>query len=293
MTTTVVGLFDDLDHARMAVQDLRELGITNADIGFATHDARGEYGRSLEAAGSGAATGAAAGALLGGIGGLLVGLGALVIPGIGPIVAAGPLAAALGTLAGAGVGAVTGGVVGSLVDLGVPEEEAQYYVEGVRRGGTLVTVKAPDRQVDQVRQVLGDHHAVNVRERATTWRESGWAGYQPDARPYTVEEVMAERRRYAPTAFSTYEPGFRGHYQTTFARSGYQYEHYRPAYEYGWQLREDDRYRTWDWERLEPEARRGWEERHPGTTWEDIKGAVRYAWQSFTDELRDIRAGRE
>jgi hypothetical protein len=90
MTTTVVGLFDDLDHARMAVQELRDLGIPNADIGFAAHDVTGEYGRELDSGAGGAATGAGVGAVLGGIGGLLVGLGALIIPGIGPLVAPWP-----------------------------------------------------------------------------------------------------------------------------------------------------------------------------------------------------------
>lgn len=288
----MVALFDDLEHARMAVQELRDMGIPNADIGFAAQDVSGNYRGEMDTKAAGTATGAATGAVLGGVAGLLVGLGALVIPGIGPIVAAGPLSAALGALAGAGAGAVAGGLLGALVDLGLPEEEAQYYVEGVRRGGTLVTVKAPDTMSNKVRQVLDRHHAVNIRERVADWRTRGWSGYEAKAKPYTAEQIAEERRMYAPMSFAAYEPGYRGHYQTTYGRSGYQYEHYRPAYEYGWRLHQDDRYRDWDWNRLEPDARRDWEARYPGTTWDEIKGAVRYAWESFKQDVRDISSGR-
>jgi hypothetical protein len=288
MTRNVVGLFDDVEHARMAVQELRDMGIPNSDIGFAAHDTAGDYGREFESGREGAATGAVAGGVLGGLGGLLVGLGVLAIPGVGPILAAGPLAAALGTLAGAGVGAAAGGLIGALIDMGLPEEEAQYYAEGVRRGGTLVTVQAPDHRLDEVRQVMDRHGAVNVRERAEAWRERGWAGYDAEAEPYTTEQVYEERRMYAPMTFGAYEPGFRGHYQTTFGRSGYQYDHYRPAYEYGWRLRQDERYRDRDWDQVEPDARRDWETRNPGSTWDEIKAAVRHAWESTKDAVRDI-----
>ncbi len=318
MAKTVVAIFDDLNHAHMAVRELRDMGIRNADISLVAHDVTGEYGRALKRPADdttdGAETGAGIGALVGGIGGLLVGLGALAIPGVGPVIAAGPLGTALSALLGAGAGALAGGVagglIGALVDLGVPEDEAGYYAEGVRRGGTLVTVRADDTRVDEVRRVLDRHHAVNIRERVAAWRERGWTRYEPNAKPYTAEQVNEERRAYNlgtgpgsmsdmgrpgpwPVAFTDAETGFRGHYQTTYGRSGYQYEHFRPAYEYGWSLRRDDRYRGWDWKRMEPEARREWESRYPGTTWDEIKGAVRHAWESLKDEVRDIRAGRD
>ena len=79
------------------------------------------------------------------IAGLLVGIGALAVPGIGPVLAFGPLAAAIGaTAAGAGLGAAAGGIIGALVGLGIPEEDANFYAEGVKRGGVLVTVRADD-----------------------------------------------------------------------------------------------------------------------------------------------------
>jgi hypothetical protein len=319
MASTVVALFDDVNHAHAALRELRDMGVPNADISLVAHDRTGEYGRSVTgttatdaAMTEGAATtaGAGVGAALGGLTGLLVGLGMLTIPGIGPVLAAGPIGTALGGLIGAGLGAVGGGIagglVGALVDMGIPEERAGYYAEGVRRGGVLVTVRASDEALaDRVHAVLDRHHAVNVDERARTWRESGWTGYDPNAEPYTFDRMEDERRgamlgagaasmsqmsRPGPVAvtFDDLEPGFRGHYQTTYGTSGYQYEHFRPAYQYGHSLRGDDRYRDWNWDRLEPEARRGWEQRSPGT-WEEIKGAVRHAWESLKQEVRDVR----
>src|SRR5690606_38716981 len=109
-------------------------------------------------AAEGAGVGAGIGAVLGGLGGLLVGLGALTIPGIGPVIAAGPLAAALTGLAGAGAGAVaggvTGGLIGALTGLGVPEENAQYYAEGIRRGGVLVTARVADNRTSEAVDIL-------------------------------------------------------------------------------------------------------------------------------------------
>ncbi|HET6314582.1 MAG TPA: general stress protein, partial [Chloroflexia bacterium] len=107
---TVVGLFDNRNQAQMAVEQLRAMNIAAGDISVAmqsstagTTEVVTETGAG---AGAGAVTGAVGGGVLGGLAGLLVGVGALAIPGIGPVVAAGPLAT---TLIGAGVGAATGG----------------------------------------------------------------------------------------------------------------------------------------------------------------------------------------
>jgi uncharacterized protein (TIGR02271 family) len=196
MAKTVVGLFDDFSEAQSVVQDLVNNSFTREDISIAANDATGEYAKYADSGVSemsGTATGAATGAVLGGIGGLVVGLGALTIPGIGPIIAAGPL---ITTLTGAGVGAVAGGLIGALTDIGVPEEEAGYYAEGVRRGGTLVTVRAEDHLVDRAVEIMERHNAINVDQRAAYWRESGWKSYNPQTQPYTAEEVTRERDRY-------------------------------------------------------------------------------------------------
>lgn len=212
MAKIVVGLFDDFSDAQDAVQDLVKAGFRREDISVTASDARGERARlgapGASGSGSGAATGAGTGAALGGVAGLLVGLGALAIPGIGPVVAAGPLAAAL---AGAGVGAVTGGLVGSLTDLGVPEEAAHRYAEGVRRGGSLVAVAADAGNVDAAVSVMNLHGAVDIERRAADWRQQGWTGFNHAAQPLTPDEILGERERFrgagAPAAPAAAAPG--------------------------------------------------------------------------------------
>jgi len=198
MAKTIVGLFDDFTDAQGAVQELANKGFSRDNISLAANDATGEYAKSTASSAewSGTATGATTGAAVGGIGGLLLGLGALAIPGIGPIIAAGPLVAAL---TGAGIGAMAGGMIGALTDVGVPEEEAGYYAEGVRRGGTLVTINAEDTMAEQVIDILENHNAIDVQQRASAWKQSGWTGYSPKAEPYTTEEITRERERYRST----------------------------------------------------------------------------------------------
>jgi uncharacterized protein (TIGR02271 family) len=431
MTNTIVALYDDMDTAHQAVRALRDAGIANDRISLVAQDAGGQYAKTLGTtttdtgtdAGDGAATGAGVGAVVGGIGGLLVGLGALAIPGLGPVLAAGPLAAAISALVGAGAGAVAGGVagglLGALVDMGVPEEEAGYYAEGVRRGGALLTVEADDQNVDRVSGILRRYNPVDINQRAATWRQQGWTGYDASAKPYTAKQTVKERdqmqklntggevrmpvveeeiavgkrqvegggvrvhRRVTETpvqqdvtlrqervnverravdrpadantmdAFQegsfevkttseepvvekrarvteevvvnknvdqrteqvrdtvrrtdvdvektagtgrsmgtgmqdmdAYRTAWRGHYQSQFANSGYKYEQFEPAYEYGYTLRNDTRYRDYDWNRLEPEARRTWDQQNTGTAWDQIKNAVRYAWENIKQSTR-------
>src|SRR4029450_10853190 len=103
MAKTLVGLFDTFPEAQSVVQELVKNGFARDDISLAANDATGEYANYTDSSGlSGTATGAATGAVIGGIGGLLIGLGAFTIPGIGPIIAAGPL---ITTLTGATAGA--------------------------------------------------------------------------------------------------------------------------------------------------------------------------------------------
>jgi uncharacterized membrane protein len=323
MTNTIVALYDDMDTAHKVVRDLRDSGVPNSNISLVAQDASGEYAKYTTAkveTADGAATGAGVGAVIGGIGGLLVGLGALTIPGIGPVLAAGPLASAIAALIGAGAGAVAGGLLGALIDLGIPEEHAGYYAEGVRRGGALVTVDAADSDIERLRGLMNRYHPVDIHQRVESWRETGWKGYDAKAKPYTAKQTTKDRETYAsasrsgepqmtpsgvmyyprkPGMSSTsmsgmgngdmerYRAGWRGHYQTQFANTGYKYEQYEPAYEYGWSLRNEARYRDYDWARLEPEARRTWEQRYPGSAWDQIKAAVRYSWESFKEAVRD------
>ena len=141
---TVVGLFRSTDQAEPAIRDLKAAGFSDSQIGVLMQDRAEERRLATDTgtkAGEGAAAGAVGGGVLGGIVGLLAGVGALVIPGIGPLIAGGALAS---TLAGAGIGAAAGGIIGALIGMGIPEEDARYYETGLREGGILVTVDAGD-----------------------------------------------------------------------------------------------------------------------------------------------------
>lgn len=152
---TVAGVFPNRDRAEQAIEELKREGFGPQQIGIAMRDrtAQGELAKEHGTeAGEGAAIGAVGGGLLGALGGWLVGIGALAIPGIGPVVAGGALASALGIAGGtaaigAGIGAATGGIVGALIGLGIPEHEARGLEAGFNRGGVLVTVHDPQRSV--------------------------------------------------------------------------------------------------------------------------------------------------
>jgi len=183
-TRTVVRMFDDREHALQAVRELERAGFTQDEVSLM---AAGDIGTTATSAstgtsigtttahetGSSADTGAAIGTILGGGAGLMAGIGAMAIPGLGPIVAAGWLVA---VLTGAGAGAAAGGLLGSLVKSGVDETDAHTYAEGIRRGGTLVSVRGSESRVDEAEQILAGHPAVDVAARAADWRAGGWTG---------------------------------------------------------------------------------------------------------------------
>ncbi|HET8836963.1 MAG TPA: general stress protein [Gemmatimonadales bacterium] len=152
-SNTVVGLFADQTAAQRGIEALKAAGFSEQEIGVAARDKEQQKGLT-ESTGTGAAEGAGKGAVgggvLGGIVGLLAGVGALVIPGIGPIIAGGALAS---TLAGAGIGAAAGGLIGALVGMGVPEEDAKHFERGFEEGAVLVTVAAGTK-AEEARDVI-------------------------------------------------------------------------------------------------------------------------------------------
>lgn len=205
MTVTISRLYDDPQAAHRAVMDLEAAGIPSSDISIVASNAdnwyRGDKKTTrkvdrdhdgVDDRAEGAGAGAGIGAVLGGTAGLLAGLGIMAIPGIGPVVAAGWLAA---TAVGAVAGGAAGGIIGALTQAGVPKEEAELYAEGVRRGGTLVTARVPDGDRARCEAIL-NQAAVNIREREQMYRESGWSGFDPSAKPYSAEQVRKEREIY-------------------------------------------------------------------------------------------------
>lgn len=182
MKNTMVAIYDDIVVARQVVEDLVKADFARSSISLITNDANNQYSHFLDknyapredavTAGEGAGFGAVVGALTG----ILVGVAALTIPGIGLAIAAGPIVAGL---TGVVAGAVTGGIVGALVKSGVPEDEAPYFAEGIRRGGTLVSVETSDTL--RARDIMNRHGSVNIHERFNVWQQEGWKGFNVEA----------------------------------------------------------------------------------------------------------------
>lgn len=158
-----VGVFSHRRDAEQALHELKQSGFpmdrvsviaqnTDRDDEIAGTPVQEKVGNKAD---EGATTGAISGGVLGGLGGLLVGLGTLAIPGIGPIMLAGATATTLATtLAGAGIGAVAGGLLGALIGLGIPEERARVYEDRVRRGHYLVIIDGTDAEIAQAEAIL-------------------------------------------------------------------------------------------------------------------------------------------
>ncbi|KAI7260281.1 hypothetical protein KC345_g10113 [Hortaea werneckii] len=162
MNKKIVGVFYTEHEASRAIEDLKDHGFLTEDISVIARNKRDVEAINDETgtkAPEGMASGAATGGVLGGITGLLAGIGALAIPGIGPIIAAGPIAAAL---TGAAVGAGTGGLVGGLIGLGIPEDEAESYDNYVDEGRILVMVDADNTRVNDVYSVFRSHNSANA-----------------------------------------------------------------------------------------------------------------------------------
>lgn len=201
MTKTVTGLFDHYSDATSAVDQLKAAGISDSDISIVSNNADGRYKDNDVAEDAGA--GAGIGAAVGGVGGLLTGLGIMAIPGVGPVVAAGWLAAtAAGAVAGAVVGGAAGGLIGALTDSGVNERDAHVYAEGVRRGGTLVTAKVAEGRATEAEAILQRSNWVDLPTRRSAYEGQGWTGFDHASEPYSQAEIDAERARYAGRASS-------------------------------------------------------------------------------------------
>jgi uncharacterized protein (TIGR02271 family) len=192
MTKTVIGTYSSLQTAHDVVNDLVNAGFHRNSISLVAHDADEKYASHVDRDTSmdDTAKGAGVGALVGGLGGLLLGLGALAIPGVGPVIAAGPLAAAL---AGAGVGAVTGGIIGALVDLGVPEDSAHMYAESVRRGNALVAAQVEDNRVNEATRIMQRSGLIDIEREAAGWRSSGWSRFDENDTNYAGNTMDRQR----------------------------------------------------------------------------------------------------
>jgi hypothetical protein len=163
MSKAVIGIVETRAQAESVVQAVRATNIRSEDISVLLPDTQGTKDFAHEQntkAPEGAAVGAGAGGVLGGTLGLLAGIGALAIPGFGPLIAAGPVLAAL---SGAAAGAAVGGLSGALVGLGIPEIEAKAYEGKVKGGNILIAIHTEDREAQRsAEKVLKDAGAKDV-----------------------------------------------------------------------------------------------------------------------------------
>jgi hypothetical protein len=171
MNTTTIGVFTNRTSAEEAIAALKAAGVDSDEISYIYRgeDGKIEDGEAGERIGEGAAAGATTGAAIGALAGLVVATG--ILPGLGALFVAGPLATALGltgaaatTVAGAATGAAAGGLLGALTNLGVDKEDAALYENFVRSGDTLVLVRS---DVAGAAAILTDSGATEVREYAT------------------------------------------------------------------------------------------------------------------------------
>ena len=181
--TLVVGLFERPQDAERALDALESAGFVEDEISALAQDrVIKEHLDTQEIKPVEVATGlgAVSGSAIGGLAGLLAGMGAIAIPGIGAVLAAGALAS---TLAGVVAGGTAGGLVGALIGLGLSEEDAEFYAEGVKRKGVLITVQSQGGRASVAKNILKQANAVNVETRRKAWLEKGWVGFDETSEP--------------------------------------------------------------------------------------------------------------
>lgn len=168
---TVVGMFETTSDVDAVITELTRQGFDKRDISVvARREVLKDSGLDIT---TGAEVGAITGATTGGIAGLLIGLGALVIPGVGPIIAAGEFLTWIGAMVlGLAAGAIGGGLLGGLVALGLPEHEAKVYVEGVKRGNLIVAVRAPAERLAVAEDIFRAGKAIDIDARRQEWEEA-------------------------------------------------------------------------------------------------------------------------
>lgn len=297
---TVIALYDVFTDAQAAVRDLMQAGVDQDDISLigperqptdvrnagAAATPEGQDERELAAARADVATWDDD----------VAGLAPLAVPGIGPVMAIGPLAAGYSGSASA----VGGDFSGVLLGWGLPDEDADTYAEGLRRGGTLVLATVADGEVEIAGRIMNKYDPTDLKSRSTDWRQTGWTGFDAEAQPYTggtlTDEVAhatrgAYSRSYAyPDAMTStdtdagttaHEASYRQHYDANYAGAAYDYRDYQSAYRFGSTLGGNNRLVDLGrWEDIEPAARAQWEDTH-NEPWDDFKEAIRHGWNEM------------
>lgn len=263
----VTATFKDPEHAKRAYKSITDRkGYSDDDVNvlmsdetrdrhFASegHVEIEEGSKATEGAGVGAATGGTLGGLAGAI---LAAGGTVAFSGIG-LVIAGPLAAAL---AGAGGGGAAGTLVGALVGAGIPEKRAKKYESDIKEGGVVLGVRPHSTEDERhFRDEWKRHHGERIH---------AGDGTAPGTGP-----MKGYTSRYAD-----YKDDFRHHHSETYG-SDTDYTAYEPAYRFGYEAAGKDRYRDRSYSDVEGELRGRYNERHPDSTWDKVKRAVKHAFR--------------
>lgn len=279
MIITTAGLFDGFLKVVRTTEILRGCGFSGDEIGMVTHHT--EANETFTDVGGGQRDTERKHTLRQSldIGAIGTPEPSLVVKGIGVVVATGPLAFLLIETTDETKSA---DLIDALSILDVAIEEAEYYAEGIRRGGTLVTVSAASHLAERAEDVLLLNGAVDIRQRSLRWKQQGWKGFNLLAKPYTPEELASERQQQAQEQkqsreWNPYNSVFRSHCYLTYEDSNLPYEHYAPAYRYGYQLASDERYDKKDWCEIETHVQQAWQ-KHNATDWMSVVDAISYGF---------------
>jgi len=183
---TVSRLYRDYPAAQEAVKLLEAAGIDADDISVIANNSEKWFSPDFVTA---AAKGAAVGAGFGGFGGVLAGLGLLAVPGLGPVVAAGWLAAAA---AGAASVGAAGGIIGLLAEAGVATNDAEVYAESLRRGGSFVSARVPAAEKARFEAII-DPTSVSVDLRRNDLASRGWKQFDVSGEPMSADDIARDR----------------------------------------------------------------------------------------------------
>jgi hypothetical protein len=292
MKKTVVALFKTYGEAERALTEALDAGFDrNAVSIMATPNPSYES----EPAPESNRANAAAGAAVGGIAGAALGLTALAIPGVGPLVAAGPIAAALGAT-GAAAGA--GGLSGLLIGLGITDDEAKSYASGVYDGGAIVAVHTDDAHVSEAERVLARFNPAKVNtavgaavpeQMRHVPPQTGGAGEEGDPlaidpaanEPHKTEagpaQFAPENPHYA-SSFDEFAGVFRRRHSEFLGSRGEDYDVYREAYDFGYRAAGEREYVRKSWANAEPDVRRDWEKNK--SDWDAVCSAIQQGWEA-------------
>lgn len=223
MKRTVIGVFDHFQNAERVLSELAAAGFPHDRVSLITPDEKRRPGSpplrpsphhptDHDELTKRVGTGAAAG----GLGGFLLALAAMAIPGVGPVLAAGPLITGLG---GASLGAAAGGLAGALSSAGIAQEDAHFYAEALRRGSSIVSVDTEDPDTTKAVDIMNRFGAVDIDKRYVEYRKRGFNRFDYGQPPLTRDEVITEREHLAQSSpisqdqdstFSVHQPGANG-----------------------------------------------------------------------------------